>query len=144
MLSFGLGLILSVICLSSSAQYQAAVKGDLVGFDSAVIVRLDKYRQIRLAVLDAPGIIDSLESVLRSYQGVNEFGQLISNSYEQENKFLYQVIDIRDEEIRQKDELVEKLRQTALDPPKPTFWQKSRGWVAGGAIGIGLGLIFGQ
>lgn len=131
--------------LSSNAQYQQAVRGDLVGFDSAVVVRIDKYRQIRLLVQDAPQLVDSLQSALQESQTIVDNFEFVDQSYRNEIFFLEETILLRDEKLEQKDKLIHELRnQPAPVPPKDSFLAKIKKGIPWLSTGVLIGVLASQ
>lgn len=114
--------------------------GIVFPYDSAVLIELNKYRSIRMVVQDAPGIIDSLQSTIIELRGLGDFGELIGGSLYEENEYLYQIIDVKDEEIYELSKLNERLLEKAEQAePRRTNYQKAQKWVLPFMVGVVLG-----
>ena len=139
-MTFVLALTILASSLTSSAQYTQAIKGDTVEFDSAVVVRLDKYRIIRSAVGDAPAVIDSLQTLVYEAENIAAMTELIDKSYRSDIEILEEKIKIYEMENEAQDSLFRSSNEIALtttEKPKKRLWQKIREgllWLAAGVV----------
>ena len=110
-------------------------------YDSAVIMPVTKYRDIRSLVHDAPEIVDSLQSVILEMQSLNSMGEMIGGSLQSENEWLYGVLDVKDEEIWELTQLNKDLREIAQNPPKQSFGDRAKSWVLPAGVGLVIGIL---
>lgn len=123
-----------LIAQTSSAQYDLAIKGDRVKYDSAVVVELGTYRKETRKLNQSDSLITRLRIEVRQIRIENDKIRTVIDNNE---KYLL----ILEKAIERKDKLLEKTRSDCEDAIKELGKTK---WYERKEIWLGLGFLIGS
>ena len=127
-------LTLLAIAQTSKAQYTLAIKDQLVPYDSAVIIELDKYRQETNVINLQSELIDSLRQETESlYKEIDKSSELNSVALSKISILVEQSIE-KDKFIQDQSTTINNLYEESLKPTP--IWNKT--WFK-----IGIGAVAG-
>lgn len=124
-------MILLLIAQISNAQYDLALKGDKVKYDSAVVIEIKTYRQESLKLKTADSLINGFRQQLILKEREND---KLTTIIENNDKYLL----ILKEANERKDKILEQTRKdcdNAINELSKTKWYNRKElWLAGGFI----------
>lgn len=124
---------LLLIALNSNAQYSLMSKGERCPFDTAVAIHIDTYRLESRKMKLADTMIVNLSDQVASLEG-------ITGNLHLQLSFAADKIQLKEKEIRVKQETIDALLRQMEYQPQPSWWERNHKPVLFiGGVGVGIG-----